>query len=202
MKIHFAIGQASGAKWFARDYHPGLCCNRAATGHKAQHCKGFPTRRLRYDAKHDVVRCPRKKVLTPRSGARSGRWFRAGPDACRTRPLRAQCVPDGGPTRRVHITEHHVDVLRARRRRLAWGQAETRLYTRHRWWVEGAHGLAKTLHGMARAARRGLENMKIQALLTATAITLKSLAKAILLALLHALLAARLKARKEKTVAA
>jgi len=116
--------------------------------------------------------------------------------------LRAQCIPDGGPTRRVHITEHHVDVLRARRRRLTWGQAETRLYTRHRWWVEGAHGLAKTLHGMARAARRGLENMKIQALLTATAINLKRLAKAILLALLHALLAARLKARKKKTVAA
>jgi len=40
--------------------------------------------------------------------------------------------------------------------------------------------------------------MKIQALLTATAINLKRLAKAILLALLHALLAARLKARKKK----
>ena len=46
--------------------------------------------------------------------------------------------------------------------------------------VEGAHGLAKTLHGMSRAARRGLENMKIQALLTATAINLKRLAKATL----------------------
>ncbi len=76
------------------------------------------------------------------------------------------------------------------RKRLAWGQAETRLYTRHRWWVEGAHGLAKTLHGMARAARRGLENMNIQALLTATATNLKRLAKAILLALLHASLVA------------
>ena len=41
---------------------------------------------------------------------------------------------------------------------------------------------------MARAARRGLENMKIQALLTATAINLKRLAKAILMALIHALL--------------
>ena len=56
------------------------------------------------------------------------------------------------------------------------------------WLVEGVHGLAKTLHGMARAARRGLENMKIQALLTATAINLKRLAKAILLALIRALI--------------
>ncbi len=75
---------------------------------------------------------------------------------------------------------------------------ETLLYTRHRWLVEGAHGLAKTLHGMARAARRGLKNMKIQALLTATAINLKRLAKAILLAPLHAFLSAQ----SEQTIAA
>lgn len=164
--------------------------------------KGFPMERFGYDALHDIVRCPRKQLMTPRSATKAGRWFRAAPDACRTCPLRAQCIPDGGPTRRVHITKHHVDVLRARRKRLAWGTAENHLCSRHRWWVEGAHGLAKTLHGMARAARRGLENMKIQALLTATAINLKRLAKAILLALIHALLSALLNARKDQTVAA
>jgi transposase len=164
--------------------------------------KGFPMERFRYDALHDIVRCPRKQLMTPRSATKAGRWFRAAPDACRTCPLRAQCIPDGGPTRRVHITKHHVDVLRARRKRLAWGTAENHLYSRHRWWVEGAHGLAKTLHGMARAARRGIENMKIQALLTATAINLKRLAKAILLALIHALLSALLDARNDQTVAA
>ena len=37
---------------------------------------------------------------------------------------------------------------------------------------------------MARAARRGLENIKIQALLTATAINLKRLAKSILSAMI------------------
>ena len=116
--------------------------------------KGFPVERFRYDALHDVVRCPRKQVMTPRSGTKSGRWFRAAPDACKTCPLRAQCIPAGGPTRRVHITKHPVDGLRARRRRLAWGAAENHLCSRHRRWVEGAHGLAKTLHGMARAARR------------------------------------------------
>ncbi|MGA1342288.1 MAG: transposase [Hyphomonas sp.] len=55
------------------------------------------------------------------------------------------------------------------------------MYTRHRWRVEGAHGTAKTLHGLARAVRMGLENMKIQALLTATAMNLKKLAAAIVL---------------------
>ena len=106
-------------------------------------------------------------------------------------PAGAARIPDGGPTRRVHITGHHVDVLRARRKRLVWGNHETNLTSRHRWLVEGVHGLAKTLHGMARAARRGLENMKIQALLTATAINLKRLAKAILLAMIQALLSAK-----------
>lgn len=150
--------------------------------------KGFPVERFRYDAKHDLVRCPRKEILTPRSTTKTGRWFRANADTCRACPLRARCIPDAGPSRRVHITTTHVVTLRARRRRLAWAQRETHLYSRHRWLVEGAHGLAKTLHGMARATRRGLENMKIQALLTATAINLKRLALAIPLAVINALL--------------
>ena len=129
--------------------------------------------------------------MTPRSATKSGRWFRASADACRTCPLRERCLPDGSATRRVHITGTYVDVLRARRKRLAWAAHETRLYCRHRWLVEGAHGLAKSLDGMARAARRGLENLKIQALLTATAINLKRLAKAILLAVIQAYLTAR-----------
>ena len=160
--------------------------------------KGFPTQRFRYDAKHDVVRCPRRQVLTPRSATKAGRWFRAGADACKTCALRAQCIPDGGPTRRVHITEHHVDVLRARRKRLAWGPQKSTSTAATAGGSKARMGLAKTLHAMARAARRGLENMKSQALLTATAINLKRLAKAILLALIHALLSAR----NDQTVAA
>ena len=52
--------------------------------------KGFPIERFRYDAARDSVRCPRKKVMTPRSATKSGRCFRAGADACRTCPLRAR----------------------------------------------------------------------------------------------------------------
>lgn len=60
-------------------------------------------------------------------------------------------------------------------------QDDQAIYTRHRWRVESTHGTAKTLHGLARAIRRGLESMKIQALLTATAMNLKKLAAAALL---------------------
>jgi Transposase domain (DUF772)/Transposase DDE domain len=56
----------------------------------------------------------------------------------------------------------------------------TRIRQRHRWRSEGFHGEAKTWHGLARAVRRGLQNMRIQALLTAAAINLKRLAAALL----------------------
>lgn len=100
---------------------------------------------------------------------------------CAGCPLKAQCLPQGTPSRRVHIVTNHAAILRARRKRMAWGKDEHEIYTRHRWQVEGAYGTAKTLHGLARAIRRGLENMKIQALLTAIAMNLKKLATATLL---------------------
>jgi hypothetical protein len=45
--------------------------------------------------------------------------------------------------------------------------------------VEGVHGEAKQQHGLRRAARRGLENVSIQAYLTALVINLKRLAAAL-----------------------
>ena len=79
-------------------------------------------------------------------------------------------------------------LLRARRRRDRWSAEDNRLYRRHRWRSEGFHGEAKTWHGLARAVRRGLDNMRIQSFLTAAAINLKRLAAAFL-ALLFALTA-------------
>lgn len=145
--------------------------------------QGFPTERFKYDPHHDVVHCPAKKRLTPRNSTRTGKWYRADRRDCARCPLKAQCLPQGAPSRRVHIVTNHAAILRARRRRLAWSQDDYAIYTRHRWRVEGMHGTAKTLHGLARAIRRGLENMKIQALLTATAMNLKKLAAALLIVL-------------------
>jgi hypothetical protein len=71
---------------------------------------------------------------------------------------------------------NHAAILRARRKRLAWGEDGHAIYTRHRWRVEGTHGTAKTLHGLASAIRRGLGNRRIQPLLTAIAMNLKKLA--------------------------
>jgi len=79
--------------------------------------------------------------------------------------------------------------LRARRKRLRWGRRERRFYASHRSRIEGFHGEAKTWHGLVRAVRRGLENMKVQAYLTAAVINLKRLAAALLITLIGAFIA-------------
>lgn len=143
---------------------------------RRQGAQGFPTGRFKSDPHHDVVRCPVRKRLTARNSTKSGRWYRADRRNCARCPLKTQCLPQGTPSRRVHIVTTHAAILRARRKRAAWGEDEHAIHTRHRWQVEGAHGTAKTLHGLARAIRRGLENMQIQALLTAIAMNLEKLA--------------------------
>lgn len=73
----------------------------------------------------------------------------------------------------MHVVTNQAATLRARRKRAAWGEDERAIHTRHRWRVVGAHGTAKTLGGLARAIRRGLGNVRSQALLSAIAMNLQ-----------------------------
>ncbi|WCR18734.1 transposase [Paracoccus alcaliphilus] len=84
--------------------------------------QGFPTERFKFDPHHDVVRCPARRRLTPRNVTKSGQWYRADRHDCARCPLKAQCLPRGAPSRRVHIVTNHAAILRARRKRLAWGK--------------------------------------------------------------------------------
>lgn len=139
-----------------------------------------PLRRFRYDARHDIVKCPRGKVLRPnRAKIAHGRFFATKARDCKGCDLAAICLSPSRVTKAVVIVNDYPALLRARRRRLRWGEEENRLYRRHRWRSEGFHGEAKTWHGLARAVRRGLDNMRIQAFLTAAAINLKRLAGAL-----------------------
>ena len=148
-----------------------------------------PLRRFRYDAKHDIVKCPRGKVLRPGKPVKHGRFFHSRSRDCSRCDLKALCISKGRMTKSVVIGDHHPALLRARRRRDRWSAEDDRLYQRHRWRSEGYHGEAKTWHGLARAVRRGLQNMRIQAFLTAAAVNLKRLAGAILATLLSMLAA-------------
>jgi transposase len=137
-----------------------------------------PLRRFRYDAKHDILKCPRGKILRPARPINHGRFFYSRAKDCARCPLKGDCLSKARVSKAVVIGYDYPALLRARRRHARWSEEDQRLYQRHRWRSEGFHGEAKTWHGLARAVRRGLDNMKIQAYLTAAAINLKRLAAA------------------------
>lgn len=140
-----------------------------------------PLRRFRYDAKHDIVKCPRGRILRPTRPVAHGRFFYSKARDCKRCDLAALCLSKGRVNKAIVISEDYPALLRARRGRERWSEDDKRLYRRHRWRSEGFHGEAKTWHGLARAVRRGLQNMRIQAFLTAAAVNLKRLAAALLL---------------------
>lgn len=151
-----------------------------------------PLRRFKFDSRRDIVKCPRGKILHPGKVHGHGRFFTARVRDCRPCPLAAQCLAKGRSVRTVMISNDYPALLRARRRRDRWSREDQRLCRRHRWRSEGFHGEAKTWHGLARAVRRGLGNMRIQAYLTAAAINLKRLAAAIAAQFLRFLVVGRI----------
>ena len=138
-----------------------------------------PLRRFRYDARNDNLKCPRGKVLRFLRVTGRGRFFSSRTSDCARCPLRGDCLPSTRINKEVVIPHDYPALLRARRRHARWSEDDRRLYRRHLWRSEGFHGEAKTWHGLGRAIRRGLDNMKVQAYLTAAAINLKRLATAI-----------------------
>ncbi|MDX0742374.1 transposase [Sinorhizobium medicae] len=143
-----------------------------------------PMRRFRYDAKHDTLKCPRGKMLKAGRAVKHGRFFTSRAADCRHCDLARLCLSNGRVNKAVVLGDDYPALLRARRRRERWSDEDRALYQRHRWRSEGYHGEAKTWHGLSRAIRRGLINMKIQAYLTAAAVNLKRLASASLSILL------------------
>ena len=137
-----------------------------------------PLRRFRYDARRHLVKCPHARILRPVRHLKRGQVFLSRVSDCARCPLKADCLPATRINQEVVIPHDYPALLRARRRRARWSANDRRLYQRHLWRSEGFHGEAKTWHGLGRAVRRGLGNMKIQAYLTAAAINLKRLATA------------------------
>lgn len=138
----------------------------------------IPARRFKYDAKNDIVKCPRGRILRRCTELTTGVVYRARSADCRKCPLQGRCMKtvDRSAARTIVITPGHEALLRARRRRHKDDEKFTKAYARHQHKSEGMHGEAKTQHGLRRAVRRGLWNVAIQAYLTAAVINLKRLA--------------------------
>jgi transposase len=144
--------------------------------------KGLPLVRFKYDERHDLVRCPAGRRLRRSCRTEKGWMYRARVKDCQRCPKRARCLTRSVTARLVLIVGGYAALLRARRKRRRWDDGTYEKYVRHRWRVEGVHGVAKTQHGLRRAVRRGLSNVRIQSYLTAAVMNLKRLA-ALLLAL-------------------
>jgi DDE family transposase len=144
-----------------------------------------PLRRFRYDAKNDVVKCPRGKILRPALPIKHGRFFYSRAKDCARCPLAKACLSRGRLNKAVMISDHYPALLRARRRRERWSADVSTSATAGGPKV--STGEAKTWHGLGargaprtRAVRGGLQNMRIQAFLTAAAVNLERLAAALL----------------------
>jgi transposase len=139
-----------------------------------------PARRFTYDQQRDAVICPVGKVLQPSHRLdENSRIFRARTRDCRPCPLRSRCFSAGATTRVIRIADGQAALLRARRRHARRDAEDVAVYTRHRWRAEGAHGEAKTQHGLRRAVRRGMNNVAIQSYLTAAVMNLKRIGRAL-----------------------
>lgn len=136
----------------------------------------IPLRRFKYDEANQVVRCPEGKLLRRSTKAWHGWYYRSRSADCKVCSRRAECLSPRVGRRTIVISDGYAALLRARRRHLSWCKRETKIYARHRGYIEGVNAEAKRWHGMGRAVRRGLKEMAIQAYLTAAVINLKRLA--------------------------
>ena len=77
----------------------------------------MPMRRFRYDAKNDVLKCPRGKKLKPGRAVKHGRFFTSRARDCRGCDLARLCLSKGRVNKAVVLGDDYPALLRARRRR-------------------------------------------------------------------------------------
>jgi transposase len=140
--------------------------------------RAIPRSAFAYDPKTDIYRCPTGAVLrrqgrTTTTAAHPLIIYRPRPKDCAACPLKARCCgkakvrslsrPDDGGLR--DRTTAYLGTGRARR-----------LIRRRKAWAETVFGDGKERRGLRRARCRGVDDMRIQACLTATAQNLRQLA--------------------------
>ena len=85
----------------------------------------IPLRRFRYDARHDILRCPKGRILRPTRPIEHGRFFYSKAKDCR---MCARCVDDclspGRVNKAVVVSDDHPALLRARRRKERWSEED------------------------------------------------------------------------------
>lgn len=137
----------------------------------------YSTEQFTYDEAKDQFTCPAGKVLSyVRTEKERGRQeYRARRSDCCSCSLKSQCTLS--ERRHLKVTKDHASLIRLR----ADSKTESfkMLYRRRAPVIEGIFAESKQWHGLRRAWRRGLVNVKVQCLLVAAVLNLKRLAAAV-----------------------
>ena len=137
--------------------------------------KYFTVAEFEYDEDKDEFVCPAGEVLGKVGGSIGGhrkRQYRGSRTACRQCVLKPQCT--SGVQRCLNVSVHHGALVRLR----ADSRTDSfrQLYRSRAPVVEKTFAEGKQWHGLRRAWRRGLSNMKAQSLIVMTVLNLKRLA--------------------------
>ena len=137
--------------------------------------KYFTVAEFEYDEDKDEFVCPAGEVLRKVGrcvGGHQRQQYRGSQTACRQCVLKPQCT--SGVQRCLNVSIHHGSLVRLR----ADSKTESfrQLYRSRAPVVEGVFAEGKQWHGLRRAWRRGLPNMKVQSLIVMTVLNLKRLA--------------------------
>ena len=76
----------------------------------------MPLRRFRYDARHDIVKCPQGKIIRPQRLYTYGRFYYSKARVCKHCPIKDTCLSKGRLNKAIVIGHDYPALLRARRR--------------------------------------------------------------------------------------
>ncbi len=129
-----------------------------------------------YDRQRDCYICPNGKVLKRKTKNYSHNRivYKSNKKDCKICPLKEKCISGKESFRTVSHYDSH-----CYSKALGWyysGHGKA-LYKLRGTVIEGIFGQAKSYHDMARARFRGLKNVEIQFLMTASALNLKKMVK-------------------------
>ena len=133
-----------------------------------------------YDETKDVYVCPAGQILRYMSTESTGnkrRRYRAPVSVCSECSYKTRCTKSRRKT--LHIIPHRPSLVRLRQD--AQTESFRALYRTRLPLIEGVFAEAKQWHGLRRAWRRGLSNMRVQCYLVAAVLNFKRLMASVVL---------------------
>lgn len=135
-----------------------------------------------YDKEADTFTCPGGKLLhwshiERENEAKIRKVYAAKTKDCQMCPYRAECFSPKMKNRKIKVALFHESDERNRDR--ATTQDYSRIQRLRRVWCEGSFGILKTQHNMATTYKRGIVNVQEQCLLSASALNIKRMVKAL-----------------------